>query len=120
MLIRKMNSINVRIELRSQKLPVSKSLLGKYFTIRNAIKTICNVSCCDVWNQVLIEMRDDGHAVAFATFNASGTNKQSWMSAERLLNSSWDDLTPDTQHKNPTVSVDGMYVYNVFRSERNG
>ena len=37
-------------------------------------------------------MYHTGSLVAFATFNGTGSDKNSFMTADRLLNSSWDDI----------------------------
>ena len=61
-----------------------------------------------------MEMEDAGHAVAFAKFDASGSNKLSWMSAQRIQNSSWDDFEVYIKAKNSTVSVNGLWVHNII------
>ena len=61
-----------------------------------------------------MEMEDAGHAVAFARFDASGSNKLSWMSAQRIQSSSWDDFEAYIKAKNSTVSVNGLWVLNII------
>ena len=61
-----------------------------------------------------MEMENAGHAVAFAKFDASGSNKLSWMSAQRIQNSSWDDFEAYIKAKKSTVSVNGLWVLNIF------
>ena len=61
-----------------------------------------------------MEMEDAEHAVAFAKFDASGSNKLSWMSAQRIQNSSWDDFKAYIKAKKSTVSVNGLWVLNII------
>lgn len=55
-------------------------------------------------------MYASGSTVAFATFNARGTDKMSWLSADRLINSSWDDVREFANSNPTTISVIGRYV----------
>ena len=58
-----------------------------------------------------MEMESSGDVVAFATFDGHGSDKMSWMSKERLVDSSWDDLD-DYKVTNPVViSLDGRYPW---------
>ena len=57
--------------------------------------------------QVRMEMYENGSRVAFATFDASGSDHTSWMSPERLLESSWDDVQDFTVTHSATVAVQG-------------
>ena len=58
-------------------------------------------------------MKISDPVVAFSHFNAVGSDKYSWMSAETLLTSSWDDLMKYTKDHPTTVSVDGLYVHTI-------
>ena len=60
-------------------------------------------------HQVKMEMESSGDVVAFATFDGRGSDKMSWMSKERLIESSWEDLD-DYKVTNPVViSLDERY-----------
>ena len=57
--------------------------------------------------QVKMEMFSSGSSAAFAIFNATGSDKMSWMSSDRLMTSSWDNITEYISIKPVTVSVIG-------------
>ena len=58
-------------------------------------------------------MKISDPVVAFSHFNAVGSDKYSWMSAETLLTSSWDDLMKYTKDQPTTVSVDSLYIHTI-------
>ena len=56
-------------------------------------------------------MVTSGSVVAFAIFNATDSDKMTWMSTERLLTSSWNDIAEYMAIKPVTVSVLGRYIH---------
>ena len=52
-------------------------------------------------------MYNEGKMVAYAQYNASGTNQSNWLNAQRLDYSSWGDIHGTTQ-TDSTFGVDGF------------
>ena len=67
------------------------------------------VKIMQVKMQVKIEIFAAGSSVAHAVFNATNCDKMDWMSSDRLLTSSWSDVTEYMTLKPVTVSVVGRY-----------
>ena len=82
-------------------------MLGKISRLTRAI-TFCTHTanrCLCFAAQVEIEIFAAGSSVAHAVFNATNSDKMDWMSSDRLLTSSWSDVTEYMTLKPVTVSV---------------
>ena len=55
--------------------------------------------------------------MAYATFNATDSDKMSWMGVSRLVNSSWSDIHSHGSNSPVIASVEGIsrYVMNIFK-----
>ena len=60
-----------------------------------------------------MEMFKSDSSVAVAVFNATNSNKMTWMSTDRLMTSSWNDITEYMAIRPAIISVDGKYVCDV-------
>ena len=60
--------------------------------------------------QVKIEMFKANTPVAFAVFNATNSTSTDWMSDDRLMSSSWQDITEFMATKPVTISMGGRYI----------
>ena len=49
--------------------------------------------------------------MAYATFNASGSDKMSWMNVSRLVNSSWNDVQFHGSDNLAMASLEGIYRF---------
>ena len=58
--------------------------------------------------QVRMEMWDNGTLGGSMTFDARGSNKTDWLSAERLIDSSWEDVRNYIENHDSSVSVEGV------------
>ena len=56
-------------------------------------------------------MVSSDRVVAFATFNGSSSDKMSWMSEDRLIESSWEDLSDYMAEEPVVVSLQGRYCW---------
>ena len=56
-------------------------------------------------------MVSSDRVVAFATFNGHGSDKMSWMSKDRLIESSWEDLSDYIAEEPVVVSLQGRYCW---------
>ena len=64
--------------------------------------------------QVKIEMFKANTPVAFAVFNATDSTSTDWMSDDRLMSSSWQDITEFMATKPVTISMGGRYIKCLF------
>ena len=56
-------------------------------------------------------MYKQGSRVAYARFNASGTDSMDWLNATRLIDSSWTDIQSYTSADKVMASVEGFFRY---------
>ena len=84
---------------------ISRSTREITFCTQTANRGLCFVA------QVKIEMFAAGSSVAHVVFNATNSDKMDWMSRDRLLTSSWSDITEYMALKPVTISVVGRYEY---------
>ena len=54
-------------------------------------------------------MYKNDQRVAYATFNATGADKMSWLSVSRLLSSSWNDIYSADSDRPVIASVTGFH-----------
>ena len=59
-------------------------------------------------SQVQLEMYKQGSRVAYATFNATGSDKMGWMNISRLVNSSWMDIRSYDKKTPPIAAIGGL------------
>ena len=64
----------------------------------------------NIAKKVRVEMYRSGAMMAFAVYNATGSDKMSWMEANRLRYSSWADANEDSLLFTSRFGVEGLAV----------
>ena len=75
---------------------------------RETTKSPVVVKLLYVLLKVRIELYTNSTLAGYAWFDARGADKWSWMSVERLLASSWDDIKDYASSNTPLASVAGI------------
>ena len=55
-----------------------------------------------------MEMWENGTLGGFMTFDAQGTDKTDWLTADRLIDSSWGDVMDYVANHPSSVSIEGV------------
>ena len=58
--------------------------------------------------QVRMEMWENGTLGGFMTFDARGSNKTDWLTADRLIDSTWGDVMDYVANHPSSVSIEGV------------